>query len=198
MRPRLLSKPHLKTEIALKGTEALREVGKAGLTGAAIGGGLGLVFHGLMNAYHVGKGHKTHGEAIVDTIKGTVSAAARSGVVTAGAKVIVIAARQNGLTGFAAGAGPAVIANAVFEAGHAVYQYARGEIGADALREQAGGAALRGAAAYYCGIAGQVMIPVPVVGALVGSVVGYTASTRSCWSCFHESRMCSSSPRAVT
>lgn len=166
----------LRTELTLKGTEALREVGKAGLTGAAVGGGLGLVFHGLMNAYHVGKGHKSHGEAIIDTIKGTAAVAARSGVVTSGAKVIAIAARQSGLTGFAGGAGPAVIANAVFEAAYALVQYGRGEIEADALREQAGGAVLRGAAAYYCGIAGQVLIPVPVVGALVGSVVGYTAS----------------------
>ena len=164
------------TVLTLKGTQALEEIGKAGLTGAAVGGGMGLLFHGMMNAYHAKKGHKTNSEAIIDTVKGTASVAARSGVVTAGAKTIAIAARQTGLSGFAAGAGPAVVANAVLEAGLGVHRYIKGEIGGDELKEQVGGAVLRGGAAYYCGIAGQVLIPIPVVGALVGSIVGYTAS----------------------
>lgn len=51
-----------------------------------------------------------------------------------------------------------------------------GDLDAAAFRQEAGGAALQGAAAFYCGLAGQILIPVPVAGALAGSVVGYVTA----------------------
>ncbi len=162
--------------LRLEGAAALREVGTATAQGAAVGGGLGLVFNGLANAVFVAHDRKTHTEAIVDTLAGTVSAASRGGAVAGGAKLIAITARRNGLTNSAAGAGPTAIANTVFEVGHSTYRYVGGDIDTAAFREEAGGAALRGAAAFYCGLAGQILIPVPVAGALAGSVVGYVTA----------------------
>lgn len=90
--------------------------------------------------------------------------------------MIAIAARREGLRTFAAGTGPTAIANTILEVGHSTYRYVGGEMDTASYREEAGGAALRGAAAFYCGLAGQVLVPVPVAGAIAGCIVGYVTA----------------------
>ena len=90
--------------------------------------------------------------------------------------MIVIAARRSGARTLADSAAPTAIANTIYEAGHATYRYLIGDINADEYREEAGGAVIRGTAAFYCGMAGQLLIPIPVAGALVGATVGYITS----------------------
>lgn len=63
-----------------------------------------------------------------------------------------------------------------FEAGLSTHRFARGEIGHEAYREELGGAALRATASTYCGMAGQLLIPIPAVGAAVGAISGYVAA----------------------
>ena len=72
--------------------------------------------------------------------------------------------------------GPGALANALFEAGLSTHRFARGEIDHEAYRQELGGAALRATASTYCGMAGQLLIPVPVVGAAVGAISGYVAA----------------------
>ncbi len=160
-----------------EGTAALREVGVAGAEGALAGGGFGLAFSALNNGYAAASGSKDPQTAIVDTVRASACAAARGGVVGAGARTLAIMGRQHGFTTFASGAGPAAVAATVFQVSHCVYRYSRGEIEGDELWEGAGGAMLRGTTCFYCGLAGQILIPVPVVGAIVGSTVGYVTAS---------------------
>lgn len=162
--------------LCYEGEAALKEVGVAAGQGAVVAGGFGAIYHTVSNGWMVGRGEKTHGDAIIDAAAGTAAAAARGGTVTGMARAVAVAARQIGIKGLAEGAAPVAVANTVYEAGHATYRYLRGEFSAEEYRDEAGGAVLRSASMFYCGMAGQLLIPIPVVGGLVGSLVGYSAS----------------------
>jgi hypothetical protein len=164
------------TVLALEGSAALREVGTAAAEGALVGGVFAGSFAVMRNGVAVARGDKDPREATLDTARAAASAAARSGAVASGARVIAIAGRQHGFTTFASGVAPVAIASTSFEASRCIYRYATGEIETDELWEGVGGAILRGSSAYYCGIAGQMLIPIPFVGALAGALVGYTMS----------------------
>lgn len=167
--------PDLATRI-LEGRAVLAEVGAAAEVGTLVGGGFGLTFGMMSNGIAAARGEKDAREAIVDTTRATASAAARGGVISGGARTIAILGRQHGFTTFASGTGPVAIASTGYSVGRCVSRYVKGDIERDELWEGTGGAILRGTAAYYCGIAGQLLIPIPVAGALIGSLVGYTTA----------------------
>ena len=163
-------------EMQLRGAAVLKEVGQAGLVGAAVGGGLQGAFSAIHQGMRLGQGETTATEAIVITIKATASGAVRGGAVASGSRVIAIVANEAGVGRILGEMGPGAIANAIFEAGLSTHRFARGEIDHEAYREELGGAALRATASTYCGMAGQLLIPIPVIGAAVGAVSGYVAA----------------------
>src|SRR5207248_2945228 len=71
---------------------------------------------------------------------------------------------------------PVAVATAVVTIGEAAYRYATGAIDRQELIDQCGEVVLRNTGAWAFGVVGQAAIPVPVVGALVGSTVGYVTS----------------------
>ncbi len=93
-----------------------------------------------------------------------------------GARVIAITARELGVGQVLGDMGPGAMANAVFEAGLSTHRFLQGSISHAQYRDELGGAALRATTATYCGMAGQLLIPVPVVGAAVGAITGYVAA----------------------
>ena len=113
---------------------------------------------------------------MLTTIKATASGAVRGGSVAGGSRLIAITAKEVGIAPVLGEMGPGAIANAIFEAGLSTHRFAQGEIDHEAYREELGGAALRATASTYCGMAGQLLIPVPVVGAAVGAISGYVAA----------------------
>jgi len=115
-------------------------------------------------------------EAILITLKATASGAVRGGSVAGGSRLIAISANEVGVARVLGEMGPGAIANAIFEAGLSTHRFASGKIDHEAYREELGGAALRATASTYCGMAGQLLIPVPVVGAAVGAISGYVAA----------------------
>lgn len=159
-----------------KGMAALKEIGSAGVAGAAIGGSLQGVFTGLHQSIRLSRNETTASEAVVITLKATASGAIRGGSVAAGSRVIAITAREVGVGKVLGDMGPGAMANAVFEAGLSTHRFLQGEISHDQYRDELGGAALRATTATYCGMAGQMLIPVPVVGAAVGAITGYVAA----------------------
>ncbi len=167
--------PHA-AELQLRGAAALKEVGQAGLIGAAVGGGLQGAFAAIHQGMRLSKGETTATEAIVITIKATSSGSIRGGFVAGGSRAIAIVANEAGLTQVFGEMGPGALANAIFEASLSTKRFASGEIDHEAYRQELGGAALRATASTYCGMAGQLLIPVPVVGAAVGAVSGYVAA----------------------
>lgn len=163
-------------ELQLRGAAVLKEVGQAGVVGAAVGGGLQGAFSAIHQGMRLSQGETTAAEALVITIKATASGAARGGTVAAGSRVIAIVANEVGVGRILGEMGPGAMANAIFEAGLSTHRFVRGEIDHEAYRQELGGAALRATASTYCGMAGQLLIPVPVVGAAVGAVSGYVAA----------------------
>ena len=143
------------------GEAVLKEVGQAGLVGGAVGGGLGGTFSAIHQAMRLSQGETTATEAVLITIKATASGAVRGGSVAGGSRLIAITAKEVGIAPVLGEMGPGAIANAIFEAGLSTHRFAQGEIDHEAYREELGGAALR-AVSTYCGMAGQLLIPVPV------------------------------------
>ena len=163
-------------EMQLRGRAALKEVGQAGLAGAAVGGVLQGAFSAAHQGMRLSQGATTATEAIVITIKATASGSFRGGVVASGSRAIAIAAKQAGVGQILGEMGPGALSNAIFEASLSTHRFARGEINFEVYQQDLGGAALRATASTYCGMAGQLLIPVPVVGAAVGAVSGYVAA----------------------
>ena len=155
---------------------ALKEVGQAGIAGAAIGGGLQGVFTALHQSVLVGRNETTASKAVVITLQATASGAVRGGSVAAGSRVIAITARELGVGRVLGDMGPGAMANAVFEAGLSTHRFLQGSISHEQYRDELGGAALRATTATYCGMAGQLLIPVPIAGAAVGAITGYVAA----------------------
>jgi hypothetical protein len=151
--------------------EASREIAAAAAKGAIAGGIVG-AGAGAVAATRTRRGEPFDAAGVAkqagrDGLRG----AGRGAVVAGGGKAISIASRRVAPR-FAGSAGPAVVASAGVELTQAVTQYVAGTIDADELREQSTRAIVGAGAGLWCGAVGQILIPVPVVGGLVGSLLG--------------------------
>lgn len=147
--------------------------------GAAIGGGISFI----KNTVAVIKGDKTPEEAGASLLKdtglaaGTSYATAFSGTVLKGAmqnsesKMIQAVSKTN----FAA-----TVVTSILEVSKTMTSFIRGDIDGIQCLEELGekGTSQLGAAMFAA--AGQTLIPIPVVGGMIGSVVGY-ALTSACY-----------------
>jgi hypothetical protein len=173
---RAAKRPRLVTA-QLEGAAVLREIGLAAAGGAAIAGGTRALFAAGLQAVEVQRGEQDVTGAVVETIKASVDAAAKGGAIAGGAQAIVIAARRAGWRDLAAGAAPRAITAGVLDLGLATHRYVSGKTDTVTYKEEAGGAALQSIATFYCGMAGQLLLPVPVMGGMVGSLVGYVTAS---------------------
>lgn len=145
-------------------------------TGAAIGGGISAI----QNTVAVIKGDKEPGEAVLavagDTAKaGVVSYA--TGFVGSAIKGAMQNAPSEYIRALSKTNLPGTIVVSVLEVGKTLGRYAKGELdGVECLTEL--GEKGTGMLASSAGAAvGQALIPIPVVGALVGSMVGYAMAS---------------------
>ena len=159
------------------GAAALQEVAGAAARGAVIRGGTRAAFAAAANAIDVRSGRQSIADSVVETMRATAAAAVQGGVVEGGAQAIVITARQMEWTDFASSAAPRQVAQSVWNVAGASRRYINGELDATGYRDEVGGELTRRLASYYCGIAGQLLIPVPVVGGLVGGIVGHATAS---------------------
>lgn len=149
---------------------------EAAKSGAAIGGGISLI----RNSVAVIKGDKgvdeAVGEVVVDTAKATGVSYA-----TAYTGALVKGAMQNAPSSYLQTLSktnlPSTIVVTSLEIGKTLTRYARGDIdGTECLTEL--GEKGTGMLAASAGAAvGQVLIPIPVVGGLIGSMAGYAMSS---------------------
>lgn len=153
---------------------------RAGFEGAknsaAICGGISAV----QNFVSVVKGDKSADEAVLDTALDTGKAAAMgyaTNYIGSALTGIMKNAPSKTLQAITKSNLPSVVAVSVLEVGKTLAKYGKGEIdGVQCLNEL--GEKGTGMLASSAGAAiGQAIIPIPVVGALVGSMVGYAMST---------------------
>ena len=144
--------------------------------GAAVGGGVSIV----RNAVDLFNGRKDLGKAALDVAKDTAGAAAVS-YATGAAGAAVKGLAGNSASGVVRNIAktnlPAYIATATLDAGKTLLRYFKGDIDGGQCLEELGekGFDMVGSAMYAA--IGQTLIPIPVVGAMAGSMVGYMLSS---------------------
>ena len=146
--------------------------------GAAIGGGVSLA----RNLTQVFKGEKTVWEATQSVAGDTAGAAAVSyGTAFVGATIKGAAqnAAKESVRALAKTNLPAYVASSLFEIGKVMTSYFRGKIDGAQCVEQLGVTGYTMTTAAMYGAIGQVVIPIPVVGMMAGSMFGYFVGTSS-------------------
>ncbi|MFC8269679.1 hypothetical protein ACFUIZ_28760 [Streptomyces cinereoruber] len=155
-----------------------REAAAAAGTAAAVGGLVAGAVSAAGQLARVRAGETSAASAALTAAASAAQAAARSGAVAGLGSVIRTASRAGRLPAVLGGGdlafATAGAAYAVAEAGVAL---ARGQIDAGEFAACSAEATLRTALGWACGAVTQTVIPVPVVGALVGGLVGQAAGT---------------------
>ena len=146
--------------------------------GAAIGGGVSIVRNAV--AYFNGK--KDGKEAVVSVAKDTAGAAAVSyatGFVGSAIKGVAQNSTSDYVRTLSKTNLPAFIATTALETGKTLTKYFKGNIDGTQCLEELGekGYGMVNSAIYAA--IGQVAIPIPIVGALAGSMIGYALSSAS-------------------
>lgn len=155
-------------------TEMHRSGLEAGKIGAAISGGVSGV-SGLIN---LSRGEADVGEVVAQVAVDAAKGYANSYVTTAVSKGVPHLLVKAGMEQSAASlltksnAHLAIAAGAV-QSGKSIVKYLQGDIDGEQLLSEISHTAMTGASAFYYGALGQAIIPIPVVGAFVGSTVGY-------------------------
>ncbi|KEZ35975.1 hypothetical protein CEDDRAFT_02705 [Frankia sp. CeD] len=149
-----------------------RDIATSSLAGAAAGALVGAMVTTASETARIRAGETSAGAAVITVAGGTARNAARSGAIgTISASVRTAA--SSGLLPKALGSGtvPAAMADAVWAVADAGLDLARGRIdpGEFAARSVTGTA--RTGLMWAGGLVGQTVVPVPVLGALVGGVV---------------------------
>ena len=154
---------------------ALSTFHEAGTQGAYYAGGTALTMSGIMNTVAVIKGEKDAGQAIADTVKaggtGAVTGYAVSGGLTTLSQALSGSSSQF-MKALAKSNVPGQVVTAVMSFGGTFKRYASGEINTGEFFRKMGG---RGAELYGAGYgmaAGQMLIPIPVVGGAIGALAG--------------------------
>lgn len=140
--------------------------------GAVIGGSVSLV--GNIIAYHSGK--KEFGEAVIDTGADTLKSAG-VGYATAFSGSFIKTYMQQStnatLRSLSNTALPAMIVSACLSTSKSIHRYARGEIDAEVLAQEIGVSVTGTMSSAMFATIGQIAIPIPVLGGLIGGMVGY-------------------------
>ena len=146
---------------------------KAGAVGAGITGGISLLTEG----YSVIKGEKDIAEASINTIINSAKGFATGYTVTAISKGITHSSShflgEQLAKSITRSSAPVAIAAGVVNTSKHIVSYLKGDIELEELTDNISHTAITGTSSFYYGALGQLAIPIPVVGALVGAGVGY-------------------------
>lgn len=148
---------------------------RAGTSGAVNAGAMTGIMSGIMNVVDVVKGEKDVGEAIGGIVVDTGKAAATGYVMSSGLTVVshtlsesssefIHALTQSNI--------PGKVITAVIATGDTLKRYAGGEITTQECLLELGDKGLSTITTGYSMAVGQALIPIPVVGAAVGALVG--------------------------
>ncbi|NOL49258.1 hypothetical protein [Pelistega europaea] len=148
---------------------------RAGIEGAKFGAAIGGSISLITNLIAVQSGNKEFSEAMLDSATGTLKAAGVGyGTAFAGSTAkslmqqstskVMQAASKTGL--------PGAIVGMCISTTKSIHSYARGDIDETRLMQEMGGIAVGAVATSLFTVVGQGLIPVPVLGGVIGSMVG--------------------------
>jgi len=146
---------------------------KAGMVGASISGGI----TAISNLHAIHKGEKEVSEILANVTVSAAKGYATGYATTALSKGITHTSSQflssATANAFTKSNAPAAIASGVISSSKSMISYLKGDIESEKLLEELSHTAITGTSSFYYGALGQAVIPIPVVGALVGSMAGY-------------------------
>ena len=147
-------------------------------TGAIVGGTISLI----KNAVQVAKGEKELKDAVFEVSKHTaLSAAAGYGTAFTGtALASLMKSSSSEMVRIAGKSGlPAMMVSTVAAMGSTMLGYLRGEIDGVQCLQQLGSDGVKTVSSSLFAVIGQAAIPIPVVGGLVGGMLGYALASSS-------------------
>lgn len=157
---------------------ALSDMHQSGMQAGKMGAVFGGITSGVDGLYQLSQGKATTGKVAAQIIIDTSKGFATSYLTTAGSKGIVHGLAKAGVSQTTVGAltksnAHVALAAGILKSGQSVTRYLQGEIDNDQLMEEISETAITGASAFYYGALGQAVIPIPIIGAMIGSTVGY-------------------------
>ena len=158
----------------------VKDIGKvshaAGLEGLKFGVAIGGSISAVNNIISVYSGNKDFSEAILDTSKDTLIAGA-TGYATAASgtaiKTYMAQSSKEMIRGISKSNMPAMVVTACLSTGKSIKKYAIGELDEAELAQEIGLSVTGMMSSSMFAAIGQVAIPIPVLGALIGGMVGY-------------------------
>lgn len=159
-------------------TASLSDMHQSGIEAAKIGASMSAnisILTGLVDLSQNNiDGHELSARVICDTAKSATSAY----LTTAGSKALVhglakAGASQASINVLSKSNAHVAIAAGIVKSGQSVVSYLNGNIDEKQLMNEISETATISASTFYYGALGQAIIPIPVVGALIGSTVGY-------------------------
>lgn len=152
---------------------ATRQIGTAAASGAAAGGVISGVIEAGAQAARMRAGETSVAAAACGAAGAAARGAVSSGALAGLGETLRVAAAAGLLpAGFGVGTLPTAVAGAVHGVAAAGVAFVRGEIEAGELAARSCESTLQTGMVWACGAVGQTVLPVPVVGALVGGLVG--------------------------
>lgn len=148
---------------------------KAGLDGARAGAAIGASVSLLRNAFAVAQERKTWRDAVCDVTVDTGKAAAfgyASAASGAALKGFMQQSSRSGIRAISKTSAPAMALDACITLGDAIRRYINDEIDGTTLLEEVGEKGATMLSSGMMAALGQAIIPIPVVGAAVGAMIG--------------------------
>lgn len=157
---------------------AFSDMHQSGMQAAKMGAVFGGVGSGVVGLYQLSQGKVTKREVATQVIVDTSKSFVTSYLTTAGSKGIVHGLAKAGVkkatvAGLTKSNAHVALATGVIKSGQSVVRYLQGKIDGDQLMGEISETAITGASAFYYGALGQAIIPIPIIGAMIGSTVGY-------------------------
>lgn len=153
---------------------------RAGVDGAKLGAAVGGTISLVQNFWALASAEKTLSEAAGDLASDTAGAAVvgyGTAFVGAALKGCLQQSSLEGLRTLSNTNAPALAVNVCFSLGSSIKRYVSGEITESQLLSEVGEKGAGMLSASMMAALGQVAIPIPFVGAAVGSMIGYTLSS---------------------
>jgi hypothetical protein len=147
------------------------EVTKAAASGALMGAGVTAVVQAVVVAMR--DDDESMSRKVSDVARASAVAGLQAGALTGGARIAKFVLEDSeALSGLASTSAPVDIVRLTASVGRAGYGYATGALTLEEFQEQCARDAIRTSVGWAYGVVGQAVIPVPIVGTLVGVVVG--------------------------
>lgn len=153
--------------------EVLQDLLKGAAVGAVLGGAAALLVAGVRETSRARAGEVSAARAVATAVGSASGGVARGAAVAGLGAGIASAARVDLLPEvLSAGALPYALARSAIAVGEAGYAFARGEIDSMEFAARSGEVLLSSTLVYSFSAVGQMICPIPVLGAVVGGVAG--------------------------